>query len=134
MSDDKKLNPYEILGDYTPFAVADLFSLPYSLAQAFKKLAFHGDGRLKDKERDYKEAAFSIKYAIENISKFHLQKTVKVDLIHDVMNRYANVFPNMQLSAYESAMSILFFAQNGSFQQLENALMYAKKAAKYASS
>jgi hypothetical protein len=63
----EKLNPYQQLGEYDPFGVANMFGLPFSLAEAFKKITCAGiDGRLKTAKKDYDEAVYR---AIKDISR-----------------------------------------------------------------
>ena len=125
-------NPYHKLGsDNDPFAVSNKFSLPMCLGEAFKKLMCAGiNGRLKSVSQDYKEATYSIQRAIDDLSKYSLQKTSSVHKVHDVIGVYRDAFPNINEQAVEAAKSILFFAVYGQVHYLEAALVLANEAHK----
>jgi len=126
-------NPYKQLGEYDPFGVANIFGLPFSLAEAFKKLTCGGiDGRLKTAKQDYKEAVYSIERAIKDVSRYQLKNTAKAELITDVMGKYVAVFSYNNLDALIAARYILSFSIIGDLSQLESALICAKAAVEYA--
>lgn len=130
---NKKINPYESVGELDPFGVAHRFNLPFALAQAFKKLMFAGiDGRLKSVAQDYKEAAYSIERGIKDIPLFDAYETIN-ERINPIFDLYAKVFPDANENAVSAARSILLFAQFRSESYLHNALNLAKKAVEDAS-
>lgn len=95
---EPEINPYKKLGKkFDPFGVANIFNLPFCLAEAFKKLACAGiDGRTKTAERDVKEAIYSIKRAIEYFNDGDLffkdeKKSTQFEKIDVVKKKYNEI-------------------------------------------
>lgn len=93
---EPEINPYQKLGkEYDPFGVANMFNLPFCLAEAFKKLACAGiDGRIKSKDQDVKEAVYSVKRAIEyfHSNSFQVKTDKTISDITTIGDLYRDAF------------------------------------------